>query len=166
MPGNVAEYDRISAVLYAHRWAYGRNPKYYNYDKIGGDCTNFASQCIFAGARVMNYRKVTGWYYSNANSKSPSWTGVDFLRNFLVGNPDRGPFAKEADIGAIQPGDIIQLSFDGVHFQHSPVVVAVGAVPEPANILIAAHTIDSDNRPVTTYAYKKIRFLHILGVRQ
>lgn len=44
-------YRRLNAVLYAHRWAYGRNPQFYDYEAIGGDCTNFASQCIYAGAR-------------------------------------------------------------------------------------------------------------------
>ena len=42
-------YRRLNAVLYAHRWAYGRDPQFYNYEAIGGDCTNFASQCIYAG---------------------------------------------------------------------------------------------------------------------
>ena len=43
-------YDRQAAVAYAHRWAYLRNPAFYNFDKLGGDCTNFASQCLYAGA--------------------------------------------------------------------------------------------------------------------
>ena len=30
-------YDRRAAVLYAHEWAYGRNPKFYDYERIGGD---------------------------------------------------------------------------------------------------------------------------------
>ena len=38
-------YDRARAVRYAHRWAYGRNPRFYDYEELGGDCTNFASQC-------------------------------------------------------------------------------------------------------------------------
>ena len=46
----VQDYDRKAAVLYAHQWAYGRNPAYYDYEELGGDCTNFASQCIFAGS--------------------------------------------------------------------------------------------------------------------
>ena len=33
-------YDRLEAVIYAHRWAYGRNPAFYDYEEIGGDCTN------------------------------------------------------------------------------------------------------------------------------
>lgn len=41
-------YDRFSAISYAKRWALARNPKYYNFDSIGGDCTSFVSQCLFA----------------------------------------------------------------------------------------------------------------------
>ena len=48
-------YDRQAAVDYAHRWAYHRNPNFYNFDELGGDCTNFASQCLYAGTGVMNY---------------------------------------------------------------------------------------------------------------
>lgn len=33
-------YDRRAAVAYAHQWAYGRNPDFYDYEEIGGDCTN------------------------------------------------------------------------------------------------------------------------------
>ena len=37
-------YDRRAAVRYANRWAFGRNPAYYDYEEVGGDCTSFASQ--------------------------------------------------------------------------------------------------------------------------
>ena len=30
-------YDRRAAVAYAHQWAYGRNPDFYDYEEIGGD---------------------------------------------------------------------------------------------------------------------------------
>ena len=52
-----ALYDRRAAVLYAHRWAYGRNPAFYDYEHLGGDCTNFASQCIYA-ACVENHARL------------------------------------------------------------------------------------------------------------
>ena len=29
-----ADYDRSAAVLYAHQWAYGRNPAFYDYAKL------------------------------------------------------------------------------------------------------------------------------------
>ena len=53
-------YDRQAAVTYAHRWAYHRNPDFYNFDELGGDCTNFASQCLYAGSGVMNYTPTFG----------------------------------------------------------------------------------------------------------
>ena len=77
-------YDRISAVRYAHIWAYGRNPAFYDYEKIGGDCTNFASQCALAASCVMNYTPNIGWYYPNDGDRSPSWTGVEYFYNFMV----------------------------------------------------------------------------------
>ena len=91
------EYDRKTAVKYARKWAYKRNGKYYNFDSVGGDCTNFVSQCLYAGSKVMNYKKDLGWYYINGNNKSPSWTGVEFLFDFLVNNKEEGPFGKKVN---------------------------------------------------------------------
>lgn len=82
----IKKYNREKVVEYARKWAYGRNKKYYNFDSIGGDCTNFASQCIYAGSKKMNYSKNNGWYYNSINDRSPSWTGVQFLYNFLMSN--------------------------------------------------------------------------------
>ncbi len=161
----LAPYNRVAAVAYAHRWAYGRNPAFYDYEKIGGDCTNFASQCLYAGSGVMNFTPVYGWYYIDANQKSPSWTGVQYLYNFLTREqPSVGPIAEEVSIEELMPGDIVQLSFDGVGFQHSPVVVFALRAASPEQVLLAAHSYDADFRPLSTYEYKIARFLHITGV--
>ena len=161
-------YRRQEAVAYAHRWAYGRNPAFYDYEKIGGDCTNFASQCIYAGTGVMNFTPTFGWYYQNANHKAPAWTGVAYLRNFLVRSElSPGPAAVESpDLRLAEPGDVIQLSFDGENFQHSPVVVQTDHSGDPAGILIAAHSYDADDRPLNTYDYQALRLLHIQGYYQ
>jgi hypothetical protein len=158
-------YERPQAVAYAHRWAYGRNPAFYDYESIGGDCTNFASQCIYAGADVMNETPTFGWYYRNSNDKAPAWTGVIYLRNFLVrSEPSPGPVAWEnQDLTIAEPGDIIQLSFDGQVYQHSPVVVQTDHTGDPLGILVAAHSYDADNRPLSTYPYERYRLLHITG---
>ncbi|HHV28292.1 amidase domain-containing protein [Acetivibrio mesophilus] len=162
----VRPYNRSRAVEYAHKWAFGRNPKYFSFDKLGGDCTNFASQVLFAGSNVMNYTPTYGWYYIDSNRRTASWTGVNFLYNFLVNNKGSGPYAQESDVRDIEPGDIIQLSFGGApNFDHSPVVVQVGSPVSLQNILIAAHTYDRDYYPITKYNWVDIRFIHILGVR-
>ena len=162
-------YDRQAAVEYAHRWAYFRNPNYYNFDELGGDCTNFASQCLYAGAGVMNFIPTFGWYYVNVNNRAPAWTGVEYFYRFMTrGEGTVGPVAEDVPISQILPGDVVQLSFSGESWNHSPVVVALLRQPalQPADVLIAAHSYDADNRPLNTYDYKAIRFLHFIGVRK
>ena len=39
-------YDRLHALKYAQKWALERNPLFYDFADIGGDCTNFVSQCL------------------------------------------------------------------------------------------------------------------------
>lgn len=161
----IQNYNREAAVLYAHEWAYGRNPAYYDYEEIGGDCTNFASQCIFAGSGIMNFTPTYGWYYINANQKAPAWTGVPYLFNFLTRKPfSVGPKARECRTDELELGDIVQLSFKGERFQHSPIVVSVRPPYTLSDILIAAHSYDADFRPLSSYEFQKIRFLHITGV--
>lgn len=161
----IQNYNRAAAVLYAHRWAYGRNPRFYDYENLGGDCTNFASQCIYAGSGVMNFTPTFGWYYIDADQKAPAWTGVPYLYNFLTRQGTSiGPLGEPCTLEELRPGDLIQLSFKGETFQHSPIVVSVGRNPAPENILIAAHSYDADNRPLSTYEYQDIRFLHITGI--
>ena len=158
------DYDRQAAVQYAHRWAYGRNPAYYDYEDLGGDCTNFASQCVFAGSRIMNFTPTFGWYYIDANQKAPAWTGVEYFWNIFTRKGfSVGPVGEPSSLEAMRPGDIVQLSFKSGSFQHSPVVVSVGAKPALDNVLVAAHSYDADNRPLSTYEFRDIRFLHITG---
>ena len=158
----VADYNRENAVAYARKWAFGRNPAYYNFNLIGGDCTNFASQCIYAGAEVMNFTPVFGWYYKSLNDRSPSWTGVEYLYNFLTKNEGVGPFAKEAPLNELEIGDIVQLGTSTGDYYHSPVVVAV----RDGRIFVAAHTNDAFNRPLSSYNFAQARGIHILGVRK
>lgn len=155
-------YDRAKAVAYAERWALSRNPRFYDFENIGGDCTNFASQCIYAGAGVMNWTPVTGWYYISASRRTASWTGVEYLYRFLVTNGGAGPYARVVSREEIQPGDIVQLGREDGHFYHSPVVLGVRG----GEIYVAAHTYDALWRPLSSYEFDQARYLHIEGVRK
>lgn len=161
-------YDRKKALEYAHMWAKGRNPAFLDFENYGGDCTNYASQVIFAGSGIMNYTPGIGWFYLNSSSRSPSWTGVDYLYNFLVGNDGAGPFGELVDIVDVMPGDLVQLGFtqDKNHFNHTPVIVSTGFPPGIYNILVAAHTDDQDYYPLTGYNRVNIRYIHIKGARK
>lgn len=160
------KYDRKKAVEYAKKWAFSRNPKYYNFDSVGGDCTNYISQCIYAGSGIMNYNKDKGWYYINGNNKSPSWSGVEFLYNFLTTNKTIGPHGKEVNKLDILEGDIAQLSFDGIKYGHTLIIVKIDNKYSLDGIKIASHTFDSFNKSISEYNFKKIRFVHIQGVRK
>ena len=154
------KYNRQKIYDYAEKWAYSRNPKYYNFDSVGGDCTNFVSQCIFAGYGKMNYNQNNGWYYIDGNNKSPSWTGVEFLYEFLISNRGVGPKGEKTTIDKLEIGDVIQLSFDGIKYSHSLVVVQSGNSVE--NTLIAAHTFDTFGRRVSSYGYEEYRCVHLI----
>ncbi len=163
----IIEYARENAVNYARRWAFARNPAYYNFDRLGGDCTNFASQCLFAGAGVMNFSPDIGWYYKNLNDRSAAWTGVEYFYRFLTGNRQGlgdgyGPFAEETTVSGLKIGDFVQFGRATGDFYHTPVVVGFNARGVP---LLAAHTNDAFNRPLSSWSYEKIRCIHILGVR-
>lgn len=159
-------YNREKVLEYAKRWAYDRNPKYYNFDSVGGDCTNFASQCIYEGCKVMNYTKEKGWYYVNGNNKAPAWSGVEFLYNFLINNKSVGPYGTNSNQSEIEIGDIVQLSFDGQKFAHTLVVVKIENRLSLNGIYVASHTLDSFGKSISSYTFAKIRFIHIQGARK
>ncbi len=159
-------YDRLNAVNYARKWALKRNPKYTNFDEMGGDCTNFCSQVLHAGGCPMNYDKY-GWYYENINNRAPAWTGVTFLHKFLAKNKGTGPKAVEVDIKDIKVGDLVQLKFDPMaDFAHSLVVVDIKRPKTIYNILIATHTIDRLDYRLAKYFFTELRFLHILDYKK
>ena len=158
----ILSYDREAAFAYAKKWAFGRNPAFYDFSKIGGDCTNFASQCIYAGAKVMNFTPTFGWFYKNVNDRTPSWTGVEYLYNFMVHNEGVGPFAEEVGLDKVEIGDIVQLGTATGDFYHSPVVVGFSR----GQILVAAHSYDAFNKPLSSYNFAQARGIHILGVRK
>lgn len=159
---DILPYDREAAVAYARKWAYGRNPAFYDYSEIGGDCTNYASQCIYAGAKLMNFTPVYGWFYRSANDRTASWTGVEYLYNFLVSNDGAGPFAREVPLAELQRGDVVQLGRRTGDFYHTPVVVGFSE----GEILVAAHSYDVYGKRLSSYNAAVIRGLHIEGVRK
>ena len=157
----VKPYQREHAIAYANRWWNSRNPLFPDFSDSGGDCTNFVSQCIFAGSCQMNDTPTFGWYYRDMGDRSPSWTGVEYLWQFLTTNPEVGPFGHEVASTQMQLGDVVQLgNRDGV-FYHSLLLTGYSS----DGLLLTAHTNDARNRPLSSYSYAHARFLHVDGVR-
>lgn len=161
-------YDRARAVEYARRWALARNPLFYDFTGGGGDCTNFVSQCLLAGALTMNSTPTFGWYFKSINERAPAWTGVHEIYEFLCGAGDFspvgeriGPFCEQVGAQSAQLGDIVQLSDARGRFYHSLLITGFN---DGGDILVCAHSNDALDRPLSTYTFAAARYLHVVGV--
>ena len=157
----IKPYLRERAVEYAAKYAFSQNPLFGNFRGIGGNCTNFVSQSVYAASCVMNYTPTFGWYYVSLDDRSPSWTGVDYFYNFFTTNKAEGPFAREVGPDETEIGDVIQLGRTDEGYYHTLLIVGFDG-DDP---LIAAQTDDAYMRPLSTYQYDFSRYLHIEGVR-
>lgn len=155
------EYFRSRAVEYARKYALVRNPLFYTFEGIGGNCTNFVSQCLLAGSCVMNFAPVYGWFYLSSNRRAPAWTGVEFFYNFMTQNQDVGPYATVVTRDKSEVGDVIQLQNQEDDFYHTLIISEI----RDGEIYVCANSVDSLDRPLSSYEYKAERFLHIEGVR-
>ena len=156
----IVGYSRIVARDYALKYALGRNKNFYDFSRIGGDCTNFVSQCIFAGTGKMDYSK-DGWFYVNLDKRTPSWTGVEELASYLLHNNHVVVKAKEIAMEDIQTGDVIQLKRDG-RFYHSLFVTKVDyPVLSMADIFVSCHSADRLNARLNSFMFEQAKFLKV-----
>ena len=153
-------YDRKAAVSYARRWALKRNPAYLDFQGIGGDCTNFVSQCLYAGSGVMNFTPAFGWYYRSAADRAPAWTSVEYLYRFLTENQGAGPYAAVVRSSEVCPGDVVQLANPGERYTHAALVIEVSG----GELYVASHSFDAWRKPLSAYRQPVRRFLHIVDV--
>lgn len=157
----IKPYNRERAVEYAKKYAFSQNPVFASFRGIGGNCTNFVSQAIYAGSCTMNYTPTFGWYYISLDDRAPSWTGVQYFFNFMTSNKDVGPFGSEVGADATEIGDVIQLGRREDGYYHTLLIVGY----DGEDPLVAAQTDDAYGRPLSTYTYDFARFIKIDGVR-
>lgn len=168
-PARSAAYDRQKAVAYADRYWNRANPAYLEFEV---DCTNYISQCLFAGGAPMNYtgKREAGWWYRGRQDGrelwSFSWAVAHGLEQLLRSSRSglRAQLLEAPD--QLDLGDVIIYDWDGDgRYQHSVIVTARDAAGMP---LVNAHTTNSLHRywdyrdsyawtPQTVY-----RFFHIV----
>ena len=102
--------DIAAEKEYAMLWWDRRNPEYTDFSEMGGDCTSFVSQILYAGGAVMNH--------------TPDCTGNNCYHSLYVVDVRNG---------------------------------------EP---LIAAHSFDAYERPLSSYSYYSARCLQIRKARR
>ncbi|NBC73204.1 hypothetical protein GT003_29940 [Paenibacillus sacheonensis] len=162
-------YRRDLAAAYADRWWNEANPAYENFEV---NCTNYISQCLFAGSAPMNYtgKRASGWWYrgysGGRENWSYSWAVANALQLYLSAPHNsslRATVVDSADQLAL--GDVIIYDWGGDNrFQHSTIVTAFDAAGMP---LVNANTVPSRHRYwdyQDSYAWTentKYRFFHI-----
>ena len=158
-------YEREKALEYAYRWWNGRNPLFYDFENLGGDCTNFVSQCLFYGGIAMDYSTL-GWYYSSLYSRAPAWTGVEEFYNYSTNNNlSIGVKTKICTINNVEIGDVVQIMQNGeTDFHHTLLITKIAnSYPSLSNIMITGHSFDVLNKPILNFNFSKLRFLKILN---
>ena len=156
-------YNRKDAVHYAHIWWNKRNPNFPNFDGLGGDCTNFISQCLYVGG-IQMLTSQKGWFCHSLSNRSPSWSGVNEFFSFATSNSSSfGVRAKQVAMQDLEIGDVIQLRQNKTHFNHSLLVTKISNPASPSGIFVTCHTIDSIDRPLDDYLFQDIRYLKILN---
>ncbi|MNO38835.1 putative amidase domain protein [compost metagenome] len=154
--------------MYADRWWDSFNPEFSAFEV---DCTNYISQCLFAGGAPINYtgKRESGWWYKGyvggREAWSFSWSVANALERFLT-HSSGGLRAELVDRPEqLSLGDVITYDWDGDgSFQHSTIVTAFDAGGMP---LVNAHTVPSKHRYWDyrdSYAWNEntvYRFFHI-----
>lgn len=141
-------YLREEAVTYAERWWNEPNPAYENFEV---NCTNYVSQCLFAGGAPMNYTgsRPSGWWYKGYSNKeemwSFSWAVANSLKHYL-GNPRtfgiRAVAVSSPDMLTL--GDVICYDWEGNgRVGHNTIVTAFTPDGMP---LVNANTVSSRHR--------------------
>ncbi|WNQ12117.1 amidase domain-containing protein [Paenibacillus aurantius] len=164
----VAVYDREAAGRYADTWWNSYNPRFLHFEV---DCSNYVSQCLFAGGAPMNYtgKREAGWWFQGRSGKqelwSFSWAVANSLRLYLGGSRTGLRAETVTDPRRLKVGDVISYSWNGDgRFGHSTIVAGLDANGMP---LVNAHTVNSKHRYWDyrdSYAWTErteYRFFHI-----
>jgi Putative amidase domain len=158
------EYDRARAVRYAETWWNSYNPAFPRFEV---NCTNFVSQCVYAGGAPMTGypNRAKGWWCKN-NNWSYSWAVAHSFRWYLSGTRVGLQTIEVSSPEQLMAGDIICYDFQGDgRFDHSTIVVAKDANGMP---LVNAHTTNSRMRywsyeDSTAYTPNiRYKFFHII----
>jgi len=160
---NTLNYNRIDAINYAKKYALNPNPNYEYFkvtNNIGGDCTNFISQCLHAGGGKMVYNRKNPWWYQNRTCSS-SWSVAHELYWLLKTNKtnnSEGPKGFEVNtLESLELGDLIFYGNKNNIILHSSIITDfLNNLP-----LISQHTAEglsiSYLKPWKVYTYHLIK---------
>ena len=145
---------RINAVKYANEFSgaanlpeYGfqYNSKYRNFNSLGGDCANFASQVLFEGGK---FRKNTTWNYEKGKG-SKAWINASGFNSYMLHSGRASLIASGTYSQVLKasykllPGDYVAYEVKG-KVTHISVVTGIDSKGYP---LVNSHNTDRHRVP-------------------
>lgn len=122
---------RIKAIEYADRFVgaadngvnnYEYNKKYRNYNHLGGDCANFASQALHEGGE---FKKTYSWNYIKEGTKS--WVNAQAFKDYMIYS-GRGRVLDYGDYNKVLKSSYKLLPGDFIAYQKKGKVVHISLV--------------------------------------
>lgn len=152
-------YDYDAAVAYAYRWWDGHNPNFSNWDGFGGDCANFASQCLYAGGKPMegtNRESTSAWFSrttdrNDLNNLSDTWIDAGSFRWYWQDHASSYRTFARGGIDSYNytwPGDAI--SFLNTNNRAYHTLLCVDYDSSIRETYMACHSSARNDRPLST----------------
>lgn len=148
--------DKYCGLAGTEETGYSYNKKYKNYNPLGGDCANFASQILHEGG---GFRKTYTWNYDKDGSQA--WINAQVFKSYLIYSGRGsvlayGPYEKVfKNSFKLLPGDIVAYEEKG-KVKHISVVTGSD---NKGYVLVNCHNIDRYRVPWDLgWSDKNIRF--------
>ena len=158
-------YDRAAAYDYLMAYCDERNPAWYAYDDVGGNCMNFGSQVLLAGGIPEDEKGDEEWYWDGQNDLDLSWINVGRFYDYCRKNEGFGLVADtEAGYYTGEVGDVLIVGFNGDH-RHTTIIsdIVKDKAGNTVDYLISCNTTNYRDFPASAYYYTFHRLVKIYG---
>lgn len=144
---------RRDAVEYAYRYGgaaadekygFSYNKKYRDYNPLGGDCANFASQILFEGGK---FKQTGEWRYDRDGSKA--WVNAHAFNNFMLYS-GRGSLIARGTYNQVFKASFKLLPGDYVAYEKKGKITHISMVTSADSkgyALVTCHNTDRCNVP-------------------
>ncbi|SHK96109.1 amidase domain-containing protein [Desulforamulus aeronauticus] len=173
-PAATVNYTSSNGASYARK--YGKAGPSYFYNISGNDCTNFVSQCVWAGyggwdpsgdtngvnaQRVSNKFRMTSNWYAGSGGGLSNWENVNSFYSYVTTNTGVGPKGTGYEIGKspssfnygqISKGNVLQ-GWPSYYttYLHSIYISDVLYPGDPLEILYCGHTSNVTDQILTEF---------------
>lgn len=145
---------RFSSVDYADKFCgaasdgqneYKYNKKFRDYNPMGGDCANFASQILLEGGK---FKKNQTWNYDTAGATGP-WLNADGFKSYML-NSGRGSLVSHGSYEKVYKNSYKLLPGDFIAYEKKGDVMHISVVTgadSKGYTLVSCHNSDRNKVP-------------------